>query len=339
MKRHGNLFNKIVSYDNLYLAYTKASKNKSTYREIKEFKKNVENNLKDIQTSLINKTFTTGKYRTKTLYEPKKRTSYILPFSPDRVVQHALMQVLIPILEPMFYEHSYACVKGRGPHKGSVRTTACVKRNKYVLKCDVKSFYCSVVHEILKKQIRRKVKCNDTLWLIDNIIDSYPNGRNVPIGNYTSQWFGNFYLTPLDYYIKQVLKVKDYIRYCDDFVLFSDDKKQLQQYKDQIISFCKNNLDLILSKKEIFPVARGVDYLGYRHFKHYKLVRKSTAKRTIKRIKAISLNAKKRLLIKFRGQVASAKGVFKHANSYNLQRYLNIDSIHKRLVIKLHCAS
>lgn len=163
MKRHGNLWPLITSEDNIRRAYIKAKRHKSKHNGVKKFKENVDENLKLIRDILIYKTFRTGSYYKKIIYEPKKRTVYVLPFHPDRIVHHALMSVVIPIWELMFIRDSYACIDGRGIHSGSTRTMEFVRRNNYCLKCDISKFYPSINHDILMNLIRRKIKCKDTL--------------------------------------------------------------------------------------------------------------------------------------------------------------------------------
>lgn len=206
-----------------------------------------------------------------------------------------------------------------------------VRKNNYCLKCDVSKFYPSVDHDILYKILQRKIKCADTLWLIKNIIYSYPSGKNVPIGNYTSQWFGNMYLNELDTYVKHVLKCKDYIRYCDDFCFFHNDKTVLNAVAKSIESFLYTNLSLKFSKCDLFLVSHGVDFLGYRHFRKYILLRKSTAKRVKKRLARLP-----RLLVKgritkeqFESSIASTWGWLKWANTYNFQLLLDINNLRK----------
>jgi len=169
--------------------------------------------------------------------------------------------------------------------------------------------------------------------LIKNIIYSYPGGKNVPIGNYTSQWFGNMYLNELDTYVKHELKCKDYVRYCDDFCLFHDDKKYLNDMMRIIRDFILTRLKMTFSKCDLFPVSRGVDFLGYRHFPKYMLVRRSTAKRVKKRLKALPwLLAKGKITIdQYRGSLASTKGWLKWANAHNLTTYLQIEQLEARL--------
>ena len=329
MKRYGNLWQKIISMDNLKLAYKKARKGKTWQKSIKVFDKDIEGNLLKIQASLINKTFRTSAYNTKTIYEPKKRKIYILPFAPDRIVQHALMNALEPIWTSFFIFDSYACLLNKGIHRGSLRTMEFIRKNKYCLKCDIAKFYPSIDHDVLFAMIKRKIKCKDTLQLIQEIIYSSPGGKNAPIGNYTSQWFGNLYMNELDQFAKHVLKVKCYIRYCDDFLFFGNDKKELHRIALAVEDFLANTLKLTMSKCNLFPVKQGVDFLGYRHFRGYILLRKSTAKRVKRRLKVLPLLFKKgRISLEhLRASLASTLGWLMWANTYNLALKLQIDNL------------
>ena len=296
---------------------------------VKDFEVNLDENLKVLQNMLVKKTYETSEYKTKIIYEPKLRTIYKLPFYPDRIVQHALMNVLEPIWEGLFINDSYACRIGKGIHTGSKRTMEFVRRNKYCLKCDISKFYPSIDHDILYSIVEKKIKCKDTLWLLKEIIYSIGGGKNTPIGNYTSQWFGNLYLNELDQRVKHQYKIKDYLRYCDDFCLFHDDKKYLQAVLDDMEKYLWDVLKLKMSKKDIFPVSRGVDFLGYRHFPGYILVRKSTSKRVIKRMKKLPGQLKRRDITQeqYRSSIVSTVGWLKWANSYNLYKKLNIDRL------------
>ena len=329
MKRHGNLFDKITDMDNLTLAYIRARKGKAWQRQIKAFDVNPEENLLAIKQSLIDKTFHTSPYRVKTIHEPKKREIYILPFSPDRIVQHALMNVIEHIWENLFIHDSYACRKGKGVHAGSRRTMEFVRRNAYCLQCDISKFYPSIDHDILSFIVRRKIKCPDTLWLLDDIIYSIQGGKNTPIGNYTSQWFGNLYMNELDQYLKHTWKIRDYIRYCDDFLLFHHDKGFLNRMKIVIKDFLADTLHLTMSKCEVFPVSQGVDFLGYRHFRNHVLLRKSTAKRIIRRFHILPtlLDSGSITLDQFRSSIASMLGWMQWAQTGNLKKVLRIDEL------------
>lgn len=322
MKRHGNLYEKLTTMENLHLAWQEARRGKSSKPAVRSFGKDPEMNLAGIRELLVNKTFQPSPYRTKMIYEPKKRLIYILPFSPDRVIHHALMQVVEPIWTKLFISDSYACIRGRGLHAGSRRTMDFVRRNKYCLKLDISSFYPSVDHDIMFGIIQQKIKCPDTLDLFQKIIYcGVPNGKNVPIGNYTSQWMGNLYLHTLDIFVKQTLRVKDYVRYCDDFCLFHDDKGFLNRAAGEIKSFLADRLALKLSKCDQFPVSRGVDFLGYRHFPGYVLLRKSTSVRIRRRLSNLpALLAAGRISFdRFRGSVASINGWMKWANAHNFR--------------------
>lgn len=229
---------------------------------------------------------------------------------------------------------SYACRVGKGQHAGSKRCMQHVRRYKYCLKCDVSKFYPSLDHVVLKHIIRKKIKDKQVLKLLDGIIDSVPNGKNVPIGNYLSQWFGNLYLNELDMLVKHKFKIKPYIRYCDDFVLFSDSKQHLHYLAKEIKDFMESYLLLRLSKCEVFPTKHGVDFLGYRHFPSgYILVRKTTAKRIKKRMRTLVAQLRSGNLTaqRARSKVASTEGWLRHANSRNLSLALQLDNIKKEI--------
>ncbi len=206
-----------------------------------------------------------------------------------------------------------------------------VREYKYCLKCDISKFYPSIVHDILFAILQKKIKCKPTLELLENIVYSVSGGKNVPIGNYTSQWLGNLYLNELDMFVRHTLKVRGYLRYCDDFCLFSDDKKELQRWRQEIGQFLWTALALKYSKDAVFPVTQGVDFLGYRHFPNKILVRKSTAKRIKRRMAALpgQYKAGKITLEKYRSVVASIKGWLRWANTHHLQLSVNLEEIEK----------
>jgi retron-type reverse transcriptase len=200
MKRYGNLFEKISGKENLYQAYLHAKKGKTWQNTIHIFEDRLEDNINKIRDLLINKTFATSKYSVFTIHEPKERLIYRLPFNPDRVVQHALMDVIEPIWDKLFIFDSYACRKGKGIHAGSRRTMEFIREvgaGGYCLKMDCSKFYASINHDKLYDIVQHKIKCPDTLWLLKDIIYSIPGETNIPIGNYTSQWLGNLYLNEL----------------------------------------------------------------------------------------------------------------------------------------------
>jgi len=324
----GNLFESIVDKDNFTVAQKLSRQGKSSRKEIRIFESNLDENLEEIRQLVIDKKFHTAKYRSKKIFEPKERIIYILPYAPDRIVQHAIMNILVPYMEKMFITDSYACITGRGQTRASLRTMQAVRRNKYCLKCDIHHFYPSINQNILSEMYHRKFRDKDFLYLMDDIIFSFPGGYNCPIGNYTSQWNGNFYLTPLDEFCKHELKIKDYIRYCDDFLLFGDDKSYLHECRKRIEDFI-GKYELTYSKADVFSVKQGIDFCGYRHFDNYILVRKSTAKRQIKRIKELpgEFESGKITVDEMRSVIDSMSGWLKHANAYNLKKSMRISEI------------
>jgi len=231
------------------------------------------------------------------------------------------MNIVEPIWDNLFIFDSYACRRGKGIHKGSNRTMRAIRNNKYCLKMDISKFYPSIKHDILFKIVQRKIKCPATLRLIKDIIYSVGGGKNVPIGNYTSQWLGNLYMNEIDQFLKHKHKVKYYIRYCDDFCVYSNDKKYLHELKNIIEDFLRVKLELKFSKVDIVQVKQGVDFLGYRHFPNYILLRKSTAKRVKKRLARMPKMLKLGLINKeqFKSSIASTWGWLKWANTYNFR--------------------
>lgn len=334
MRRHGNLYKDIITRENIELAFRKAKKGKSWQNTIHNFEKNYDRNIDYIQQLLANEQFISSKYRIKEIFEPKYRLIYVLPFSPDRIVQHAVMNIIEPIWDNLFFFHSYACRKGKGQHRGSRKCMEFVRKYDYCLKMDISKFYPSINKEILLSIIKQKIKCKSTINLFRQIIYSTEGQNNVPIGNYTSQWLGNLYLNELDNFVKQSLREKAYIRYCDDFCVFSNIKNSLHSIKEKIIGFIDTKLNLKLSKESVFPVTQGVDYLGYRHFKNKILLRKSTAKRVKKRLKLLpTLFAKGKISAEYiRSSIASTEGWLRWANTYNLKLSLQINKLKEMII-------
>lgn len=336
MKRHGNLFESIANEENLYQAYHKARRGRGWQDTIKDFEKDLEKNIEQILESLLNKTYTTSNYEIFQIYEPKTRDIYKLPFNPDRIVQHALMNIVEPIWDGLLIHDTYACRRGRGIHKGSTRTMEFIRKvgkQGYCLKMDISKFYPSLNHDILYEIVKKKIKCKNTLWLLHDIIYSVHGGYNVPIGNYTSQWFGNLYMNELDQHLKHEMKIKYYIRYCDDFLLFHKDKKFLNYMKGHIEQYLLEKLDLKLSKADAFPISRGVDFLGYRHFHDYILLRKSTAKRFKKRVKEVQYLYQTGKLDRERymSSLASMMGTLKWCNSKHLSESMELEKLWREL--------
>lgn len=323
MKRFGNLFPKICHYGNIKEAFRNASKGKSDYHEVKKFKEDVHGHCDRIRRMLLDKTFQNAEYTRFTSNQyGKERNISKLPFYPDRVIQHALCQVLEPIWNKQYIRDTFSCIKGKGIHDGVRRVKRALRRDakgtKYCLKLDIKKYFPSVDNDIMKQIVRRKIKCKDTLWLIDEIIDSHPG---LPIGNYTSQHLANLYLSGLDHFIKEQLKVRYYFRYCDDLVLLAGRKMLLWDAFDGIRSYLNKKLNLsVKGNWQVFPVeARGIDFLGYRFFHGYTLLRKSIAKKFKRRMREIKDHADPSSSRAVRSTIASYLGWMKYADCHNLK--------------------
>jgi len=326
MKTVKNLYPKICEFSNLLLAAKKAQRGKRSQNNVSSFNFNLEKQLLKIKEQLLNKTYHPDKYKTFTIYEPKQRMISAAPYF-DRVVHHTLCNIIEPVFEKTFIYDSYANRKGKGTHKALDRYKKFAQYNKYVLKLDIKNYFPSIDHEILKQQIRRKISCNKTLWLIDTIIDnsnpqkpsivSFPGddlftpierAKGIPIGNLTSQFFANIYLNPLDHFIKETLQCKYYIRYVDDFVIFSNSKPELHNILKQITTFLISlRLQLHETKSKVFPVSVGIPFLDHKMFTYYSRLKSDNVKRFRKnlKIKILLLKTNKITLDEFRASIQS----------------------------------
>jgi hypothetical protein len=209
-----------------------------------------------------------------------------------------------------------------------------VRRNKFCLKCDIHHFYPSIRHDILFDMYKAKIRETKFLDLLEDNIFSFGGGRNTPIGNLTSIWHGNFFLTPLDLFCKHELKIRDYIRYCDDFLLFGNDKAYLHECRKRIDEFIHTKLDLEFSRSDVFNVKQGVDFLGYRHFGKYILVRKSTAKRMMKKVAVLPERYESGEITQdeLRSIIDSVSGWLSHANAHHLALKMRLAEIRKQYV-------
>lgn len=286
MKRQDNLFIKMCTTENIRSAEAKARKGKGYQYGIKLFDLNREENLSELRDMLFYKEYTTSAYKISQIKDPKTRDIYALPYYPDRIVHHMAMNILEPMFKAMFSSNSYSSVKGMGITKAvrNFKRALCDQPGtQYCLKIDLKKFYESVDHDILKSMLRRKIKDPDMLWLLDDVIDSAPG---IPIGNFLSQYFANFYLTYFDHWLKQVKGVKHYFRYCDDMVIMAATKEELHDLLSDIKAYLFINLKLtVKSNYQVFPVdKRGVDFIGYVFYHTHTRLRKGTKKRFAKKV-------------------------------------------------------
>lgn len=341
MKRYGNLWDKITSMENMREAYRLSRRGKGHYRAVRKFEEDVEGNLRRIRESLLDRTFTTSEYMTEERVEGHKlRTIYKLPYEPDRIVQHALMQVIVPIFVPTFIRDTFQSIRGRGTSDARRRVQVAMNDNcppAWAMKFDISKYYPSIDNELMKSAVRSKIKCSDTLWLIDDIIDSH---QGLPLGNYVSQLFGNVYLNKFDWWVKQDLGVKWYYRYCDDIVLMGHSKHQLRDWRHMAF---EKITDLKLRVKpgwQVVSIAEhGIDFVGYRFYPRKTLLRTRIAK-SFRKV-AASIKSGRTPIRSGLPRLMSYKGWIKYANAKALwRRYIvsrvikSADGIYKRNPLK-----
>ena len=317
MKRIGNLYTRIYDLDNLYLAYSKAKTGKSKSKGVIQFESDLDNNILRIQKELIEQTYITSEYNVFTIRDPKERTIYSLPFR-DRVVQHAIMNIIESLWTSVFISQSYSSIKGKGIHgawKHIRRDLKNRKQTQYCLKMDITKFYPSIDHHIMKQIIRKKIKDEKLLALLGGIVDSAPG---MPIGNYLSQFLANLYLSYFDHWLKEVKRVKYYYRYADDLIILGDSKQDLHLLRIDIQAYLSENLKLKLkSNYQVFPVvSRGIDFIGYVFFHTHTMLRKRIKKNFCRCV--AKLNRKIMTAKDYRIKICSWLGWCKYCNSKNL---------------------
>ncbi len=285
MKRIGNLYERIYDYDNLALAYWKAKKGKIKKREVINF--DFSREVHKIQEEFKSETVDIGNYHYFTIYDPKERMICAASFK-ERIIHHAIMNVCGGLFDKGLIFNSYACRKGKGQHRAVDKAQEYANKKAFYLKMDIRKYFNSINHKILKELISRKIKDKKLLNLFDKIIDSYcvVENKGIPIGNLTSQYFANLYLSELDYFVKEDLKCKYFVRYMDDFMIFSNDKSYLNKMRIKCIKYLSEDLDLELKKGGyINKVFLGFDFLGYRLFKYKRLLNKRSKQRFCNKFK------------------------------------------------------
>lgn len=305
---------KLHDWDNLLLAYRKASKGKRGNPDVAEFEYRLEGNLLQLQRELQDQSYQPGKYHSFYIHDPKIRLISAAPFR-DRVVHHALCNLIERIFERSFIKDSYANRIGKGTHKALDRAQSFARRFKYVLTCDVRQFFPSIDHEILLGILKQNLPADEHHGLIQKIMHSgagvlreeynmaYFAGddmfsvnrpRGLPIGNLTSQFWANCYLNPFDHFVKRNLRCKGYVRYVDDFLLFSNNKAELHEWRKKIIEeLCKFRLNLHESKCQPRPVIEGTPFLGFVIYPDHRLLkrRKGVAfQRKLKQLRILKIN-------------------------------------------------
>ena len=283
MKRYGQLWPQVVAFENLLQAAKQAQRAKRYRENVLEFNDRLESELFQLQRELITQTYRPGAYRSFTIHDPKLRLISAAPYR-DRVVHHAVCNVIVPLLERSFSRSSYANRTGYGTHRALRHFTRLARRYPYVLQCDIRRYFPNIDRDILKQQLRHKLKCQPTLWLLETIINNsndqksdvvhFPGddlltplerSRGLPIGNLTSQFFANFYLDGFDRFVVETLKIGAYVRYVDDFVLFSDDQRFLAWRQREIVDrLATLRLRLHPVKSQLFETRHGANFVGFR---------------------------------------------------------------------------
>lgn len=286
MKRTGHLMPQVTDFAHLYRSYKKALKGSGHTRESREFQFYLEPRLLELQRELTEGSYQPASYRYFRIFEPKERLIAVAPFR-DRVVHHAIVGILEPIFEPTFIFDSYATRVGKGTHRAIKRAQAFFRQNRWVWKADIEKYFDSIHHDILLSLVARKIKDRELMNLIEKVIrNGGENGKGLPIGNLTSQFFANVYLNPFDHFVKEELKVKHYVRYMDDFVCFGHDKEKLKMTRGKLATFLREELHLDLKPSACYLTqqANGLSFLGARIFPELIRIKPENLRRIRKKI-------------------------------------------------------
>ena len=304
MKTYAGLWPRVTSYGNLYEAALRAARGKRRCANVNRFLARLEENCWRLRLELLDKSYTPGPYNTFEITRPKRRMISAASFR-DRVVHHALCRVIEPLFDRRFVYDSYANRKAKGTHAAMDRFQEFCRKYRYLLPCDVRKYFPSIDHEILKVKIRGAVRCKDTLWLSDTIIDHsnpqepacwyfagddlftpHERPRGLPVGNLTSQFFANVYLDRLDHYVKETLRCPGYVRYVDDFVLFADDKARLWDWRERILETLeRERLKTHEERSRVRRTDEGVRFLGFRIWPGRRRLARQNARAMRRRLK------------------------------------------------------
>ena len=341
MKRHKHLYEQVCSFENLHAAAIKALKGKRRKRPGSAFFAEMEDSLMALREELLSGSYHHGGYNYFQIHEPKNRTVAAAAFR-DRVVHHAIIRVIEPLFEPRFIEDSYACRTNKGTHAGMRRAAAFARRYPYALKCDIRKYFEHIDHEILAGLLGRVIGDRPLLDLLAGILASHADGqrvivregglplfdyrvvrRGLPIGNLTSQFAANVYLDPLDQFVKHDLRVKGYVRYMDDFLLFSDDRGQLREWGRAVRERVESlRLEIHSDKYRLLRCDCGVDFCGFVVFANGRIrVRRQTVRRFHRRyrVKLAAVNARIGDVESLARSVAAWCGHVRHAQSWRLR--------------------
>lgn len=319
-KKYKHLFDKIVDANNFWNAYFKAANRKRLSRGYLVFRHNEAVNLSRLINVVKSGDYKVPNGRKFVIFEPKPREIEAIPFE-DRVIQHAINNIISPIFEKIFLHQSYACRINKGTHKAAIRLQSLLRKNPdcWVLKTDFSKYFKSIDREILYQEIERKIKCIKTIKLLKNIIPD--KGKGIPIGSLISQLFANIYGHIIDRWLAHQEGISDFVRYMDDIVIIGKDKESLTNLKDKMEKFVQTEMKLGFSKWYVRPSKIGVNFCGYRIWNTHKLLRKSSINRAKRKIRKYRNNKDDESLRKF---LASWTGHIKWADSYNLSKRLGL---------------
>lgn len=341
MKRYGNLWSDILAWDNLCLAARRAQRGKRFRGNVLAFNYTREGELLKLRQELQTQTYQPGDYRTFRINDPKPRLISAAPYR-DRVVHHALCNVIVPLIEGSLIDDTYANRLGYGTHRALRRFVKFARSHRYILQCDIYKYFPSIDHEILKGIVRQHLKCPDTLWLLDTVIDHsnpqepvtdyYPGDdlltpfirrKGLPIGNLTSQFLANVYLNQFDHWCKETLKAKSYLRYVDDFALFSDDRNFLSQAKVAIAAQLTHlRLRLHPVKSQLFATQKGSNFVGFRVLPQQIRVRNDNLRRGRRRLRQMQRDYQRGHLTQkeIQQRLQSWEAHLSHGDTYHLRQ-------------------
>ncbi|MFH1769703.1 MAG: reverse transcriptase/maturase family protein [Parcubacteria group bacterium] len=309
------MFEDIAKVENLFKAWREFAKGKRYKRDVQEFQLNLADNIFDLYIDLVNYTYCHGSYQGFKINDPKPRDIHKARVR-DRLLHHAVYRILYPFFDKKFIADSYSCRNKNGTHKAMnrFRTFAYkVSRNDtrtcWILKCDIRKFFASINHDILKRILASHINDKDTLWLLSQVIDSFNPG--LPLGNLTSQLLVNIYMNEFDQFLKHKLGVRYYIRYADDFILLHYSKQYLENMLPKISEFLMKQLKLNLHPDKVFikTIVSGIDFLGWVHFPDHRVLRTSMKRRMLRRLTGA----------RDQQTVNSYLGLLKHGNAYGIR--------------------
>jgi len=292
MKIIRNTYPAVIDTENLYTAVKRAAAGKRSRPDAAVFLLNQEENIEALHAELESMTYKPGGYRQFLIRDPKNRLVSAASFR-DRVVHHAIHDLIEPIIDRSFIHDSYACRKGKGTHRAMDRAQHFLRSNDFVMHLDIRKYFESIDHAVLLSSLRKRIADGKARWLLESIIRSIGEDKKcgLPLGNITSQFFANLYLDELDRYIKHELKERCYLRYMDDMLLFSDSRQHLNQLRGLLQRFVKEKLklEIHLGKSAVQPFYSGISFLGFRLFRYRRKVLPATVNRFNRRLKSLAL--------------------------------------------------